>query len=359
MKHILFIFMLVSNLAFGFSASTPIDLQQCRNHISEAVCLQDAEGNCLPESGDYAIHFEQLFDIFPAYLQKMFCAIDIIAIYDNETSTGWTNPIMNGFDVVGAILGINRAVLDTNYPIDEWYSWKLQLPFKQGDEFVIEPNLPQVRTHFRWPLPAGINQSLYFVVVHEMGHMFDMANAINHPYCTYPLEADGNVMSMLYRLIFSYMSNPTIPLADYVCGFEEDSWSRISWAESFSVISNDLSPVYPVFEILPRYKYFGWEDLYFYDGGETFIAYDDIPKVFRQLEHKTNFLNLYSSKDSTEDWAESFAFYVMTRELGMVYKIDTKQGQIYNVTRKMRHPKFRAKLNFIRDFLNSDYNYPR
>ncbi len=312
-----------------FQQTLPIvNLQQCRDKISKIICLVDpAEKNedltlrkCQQGSQDYTIHFEKLFDHYPAAFQKMFCSLTGIFIEKKFDGTAYAGRNMdhNGNPTGGAFIGIRKSVLDENLNLRTWASWKEQLSFGGIlDSYTLSKNLPHIATHSN----TEVSDFLYFVIAHEFGHNFDFANKLNTmKNCDQAKDEDAE------------------------CEMSEKSWGAISWITNIKPKpANDFTNI---------------KGLCFYWCKENALKFTDVPQVYSDLA-KTNFISLYATTQPWDDFADSIAYYLVSQNLNTSYTIDTRQENSYDIMAKLHSPLFAEKYQYIENFLNrTDIQYP-
>ncbi len=311
------------NQVFSIAEPTP---ELCRQKISEVICVvnpakkgEDVDARpCLNSSHEqttlvYAQVFEQLFDHYPWALQKLFCSVQRIFIekdfFGTAYATGLTDP--NG-KFNGAIIGIRQSVLDEKLSLSTWASWKEQLSFGGvKNSYQLTPGLPNVYTSTP---NKQINDFLYFVVSHELGHVLDFAHKLNKvENCSVTKDPD-----------------------EYpVCDFAPESWGAISWKNNQQ--PKDIND-------FPLRK-----NLCFYSC-EKPMSKNDINTLYSDL-WKTTYISTYAATNPYDDFADSFAYYLMSDRLEFSYVIDTNQGMFFDPLYKLSGVTFSEKYNFIKKFL--------
>lgn len=314
----------------GLSASQKAgDLNEsCRAQIKKAVCLVDElkDGEkpqsrpCLEGSLAYAAPFEALHDHYPPTLQKMFCSLKRIYIEKKFEGTAFADAFTDAQGrPVGAAIGIRKSVLDENLRLPAWASWKEQLSFGGAtDSYQVSPSLPLIQTRSR----SRVNDFLYFVIAHEIGHIFDFANQLNKVKNCAPGEG-----------------NP-----ERECEMHEDSWGALSW------LTNQRPKPANDFPLRGS--------LCFYWCKGQALSAAQVPEAYRDLA-RTDFLSTYATRQPWDDFADSLAYYLMDKYLGAEYRIDTRQGEVYDIMAKVRSPLFAKKAEYLENFLRrTDIFYP-
>ncbi len=252
----------------------------------------------------------------------MFCSLDVIFIEKKFFGTAYAGLVKdaNG-KPVGAQMGIRQSVLDEDLGLTQWSSWKEQLSFGGiVDSYTVSSHLPIIQTS----TPAeNLNDFLYFVVAHEIGHIFDYANLINETKNCPEVPDDQEPLE---------------------CELQEGSWGSIGWlttqkpkAENDSLNRSQLC--------------FYWCD------GNTLGA-STISNLYADL-FKTNFISIYSTTQPWDDFADSLAYFLMKRNLDTAYSIHTNQGQSYDIMKKLNSPVWRTKRQYLEKFISrTDIIYP-
>ncbi len=301
--------------------------ENCREHISKAVCVVDPIewGNglteprpCLDGSASYAKPFEDLYDHLPAGFQKMFCSLNSIYVEKVLTPTAYAGLARDGNgNVSGAVMGIRKSLLDEPVPLEKWGTWKEQLSFGGSkDPSILDPNLPWISTHTE----SQVNDLLYMIVTHEFGHMFDFANDLNKTATCAPDPNDPDEM---------------------ICEMAPDSYGALSW-------KTNMMP-------LQENEFLGRDRLCFYRCENGFVNRNEVNELYKEFYEKTNFISLYASTSPWDDLADSMAYVLMADQLSSSYVIDTKQGVQLDMMEKLRSDRFRPKVEYIHNFLNSDH----
>lgn len=304
-------------------------ISNCRENIAKVVCIVDpgvenedpSARPCQSGSEAYATYFEQIYDHYPATLQKMFCSLKHIFIEKNFTATAYAGT-STGADGAknGAIMGIRKSVLDEGLSLTQLASWKEQLSFGGVvDSYTLTPELPMIET----ATSKKVSDLLYFILAHEFGHMFDFANELNK---------------------FKNCSEPSSQDEWPVCEIEPGSWSSISW-------ENTLKP-HPASDFVHR------QALCFYWCNNSTLDSSTIFSVYQGMA-QSDFISLYAATNINDDFADSIAYFLMDQELGTSYVIKTIDGQSYDIMAKLKSPLFQKKYDYIKQFLlRTDIVYP-
>ena len=296
-------------------------LASCRDNIAKIICLTknspfEAPATC-QEGGParYAKPFEALYDHFPPALQPLFCSLKKLYVITDFYGTAFGGILQDSQGhTIGAQMGIRQSVLDQNLDLKTWATWKEQLSFGGiTGSYTATPGLPAVATT---TTPSIVNDFLYFVVAHEMGHMFDFANQLNKLESV-PPPTPGD--------------SPANP------AFSPGTWGSLSWTNLATPRESNKIP----------YR----RGLCFYECDGEYMTKAAAPEVYRGLA-KSDFISTYAASNPRDDLADSLAYYLMDKNLGTTYQLSSGQGESYDIMMKLRSPLFRAKYQYLVDFLS-------
>lgn len=308
------------------SIRTASDSEDCRARIRRAMCMVGGDVGsteprpCLPGGETYAGYFEALHDHFPPALQRMFCSVREIRIERDFAGTAYAGLLRDSSgQPAGAMMGIRKSALDKGLSLEQLVSWKEQLSFGgRTDSYDLTPGLPLVHTR----TGAPVNDFLYYVIVHEFGHLFDFANHLNR-------YADPNCAPAS---------------RGRECEMHPESWGALSW----------VTPHTPK----PENEFPHRTGLCFYWCDGHPLRREVIPTLYSGLD-RTSFLSAYATTQPWDDFAESLAFHLTSESLGSTYVVDTAQGPLYDLMAKLGSPVFATKRAYLRAFLErSDIRYP-
>lgn len=279
----------------------------CRAAIEAKICWNEADAPkqaaCLPGGGRrYAPAFDALYVSLPPALQQVFCDLKTIYVHKRLGSSAYA-----GHGKGGYILGVRASIIDEGLTLSQWATWKEQLPFG-GDpsSYSPRPDLPMIDAS----VPSVSNDALFFIIAHEFGHIIDFQRRLNG-FC-----ADGSC-----------------PLGP---------WTRISWISGRSTRYDARFPA--------RLK------LDFYGSGPK-LTKADVEPAYAQLA-STDFISLYASTNYYDDFAETLAYYLLSKR-GGGYRLHPGESGVasVDVTRRFSEPIFQAKVTFIDALL--DDSQPR
>lgn len=309
--------------AQSFSAISP----SCRDRIRQIVCLVDAPKSpdevrpCQTGSDIYAEPIAKIYDLLPEKVQNAFCSLDVIYIENSLESLAYAGTRRGATpDKESGFMGIRRILVEQAYDATSVLGWKEQKSFGiQAPPFVHMPQGPRVEI----ALPGSLT-ALQYVIVHELGHILDFSNKANDFMC--PAGETCNLNTYDPKEFAKLIPTGT-------------SWSTLSW-------KNPLVPK-------DEYHFPLWDKLCFYGCSDT-LTVNDMEEFYRDLD-KTNFVTTYSAVSPYEDFAESFAFYILTLQGPWSYRIQTPQNA-YSLD--IKWSKTSDKKIWMDSFYNRDLKYP-
>ena len=283
------------------------DDADCRAHITKVVCYVEGQSGwsrpCLPDSKKYVPVFEALHDRLPPMLQKMFCSLEKLYVEKELESTAYA---LRGRPVIG----IRASLIDEKLSLTKWATWKEQLNYGgKKDSYATREELPTYTSD----TDVTYEDMVFSIIVHEFGHLFDFANDVN--------DTEG-----------------------FSGKLKAGTYGAIGWETMYKPkAGNDFAN---------RTK------LCFYRCGSTLPA-STVPAIYGELHDKTNFLNTYTARNPYEDFADTFSFYYFFKLTKHDYKLDTKQGKVYDMREALASDALAAKVKYLEAFeANEDKRYP-
>jgi len=320
-------FLLVSALSAQAQEST---LANCRNQIAHIVCWVDPVDSqvpgqnffnrpCLPDSKKYQGFFEAHFDRSEAVLQKMYCHLEKIFVEKTAFGTAYAAimPDANG-KTTGGIIGIRQEVLDNPLEFPSFLSWKEEISFG-GSIKSTDPRLNLI--HYQ-ANPMSHSFTIDFLLAHEFGHLFDFANhLVQVSDCDWDEETDSQIGT---------------------CTVVPNTWGAFSWSHAQKA--------------LPEQDYFLRDKTCFYSCNGTFLSPADAVTVFDGLM-TSNFVSTYAASNMSDDWAENFAYYILSKGRPFGWQVET-QGVIFDLTGHFQGDLLAGKRAYIEKFLQGSILYP-
>jgi hypothetical protein len=300
---------------------------KCRERIQEVACLAEPdrtltgavphnlqkfvqEMECIDEAVEYKNKITEVYDELPQHSQGAFCYLNKIYIIPHEM--GFAAAAAKSYDLTtvnyseddshytlktdGLILLISEKSLKDKRTIDDFaFSYLTKYKFK---EIGIHPEWPfyELEDH------SGVkNSSLYYILLHEIGHFFDFAHV--------DVRANEDFMNE-------------------------------SWVKSENGWTPKLNETYQAAEK----KY------------QEEMSMDNVYGVLSGLLRETGFPTFYAMTDPREDFAEHYAALLSSHELN-IYRIKAGSAFIpfWSHTDE-RHPSFYRKQNIVKDLIQTEFN---
>ena len=279
----------------------------CTQQIKEATCVVDSfdaeevykqngileymksvnSRPCIEDNSYYVNELIQIHNELPNWLRPMFCEVKVIYIEKEFNTFGMARPYHeviseteNEFTTkrTGHALHLN-AIRAFNRQINpgQNISKKEQLNFGRSFNDKLPKDFPlyQIDTNLK------SNIVLFNIIVHEFGHFIDYENHVNN--LDYSQCTDQN--------------------GEYIQGCLPDMdslWSSITWG-----IENRL----------PQYNFIHSDKLCYYmcNNQTARIPLEDANLFFHEFYQESAFVTPYAATNSSEDFAESFTFYVLNQ----------------------------------------------
>lgn len=175
--------------------------------------------------------------------------------------------------------------------LEQWMTWKDQLNFGVPNPEIDDFTYDPNLAHFEVSPSLRSQSFLYFLLAHEFGHHITMRE-------------------------------------------DEHSWAQVHLSQGYQT-EHFTRPCTYFCE--PRFQ----------------IPASKMEQVYDELFYKTNSLSLYARKNSPEDLAETFAFYVATQIDGHTIELVFPNGKRYDIGEKMKSPAFAEKLKLVKFLYDS------
>jgi len=120
---------------------------------------------------------------------------------------------------------------------------------------------------------------------------------------------------------------------------QEGSWGAISWRSDSAPKSENEFP--------------NRKGLCFYwcEGSPLPATY--VTQLYEDL-HETDLISIYATTQPWDDFADSLAYFLMYRNLGSSYLIDTKDGNRFDIMNKLASPLWVKKFKYLERFLEAE-----
>ena len=266
----------------------------CLTTLESKICATDLAPHQWPDPSikcqeadeNTVLKLKSIAQDFSDPFQKVLCGLDKVFIINEPGGTAFGGFTHDPSGHTHSFLGINAAVLKNGLSLSSWATWKEQLSFGGSPEPTNPAfqNLPIINA----TVPGVYNDFLFFVLSHEMGHIFDFANHLRSKDC----GADQSID----------------------CEMDKAGFGHLSW--------DTTTRIRPDSDFPER------TGLCFYGCGGKFLDLSSVSSIYDHL-FQSGFASLYASTNSADDFAESIAYYNLSQIPGAQYKIVTPQGKNY------------------------------
>jgi hypothetical protein len=255
-------------------ANGKVDRSACEESLSRALCETDSTSGqisanwsripCSPKSTDFLPILMRIYDETPDMMRVSLCSLDRIFLSNQIPSTAFASSIVDSNGVmVGGYVGFRKESFLKQPSSLALMTWKEQLAFGGSSQFLSnDPTLVQMNYNLK--MEALDADGLFYVLMHELGHLIDFNNGIN----------------MGSRQV----SNRPSSMA----------WKNLSWL-------SDASP-------LAEAKFLMQDQFCFYNCEKALDIANAI-EIYSSLS-KSGFVTSYSGTNPIEDFAEFWAWHL-------------------------------------------------
>ncbi len=316
----------------------------CRANIRKATCRvasqPDAQRGdprfnraCLGGEATYAAELLKVHDELPPKLQKMFCHLRKIYIEEDmpvAMRSGRYPQIFvdkKGQEMVGMngnSLSLSRKMIfESQGTLTQWLSRRDQSVFAATAGAPISPGLPQMDIKFTG---SKANPVVLYSVLHEFGKLFETSHRLNPFRCAEDAEGCKRIFKSL--------------------------WNSVSWTTDG--------------KILPEQSYAGgfipcYEDC----SADKLGRIEDAASVYKTFLEKNSFVSLLASSNSSEDFAETFFFYMAGKYLSSSEDPDQKyfsasleiNDDMVSMRKRVRLGALAMKMEYMAMFDNMTWAY--
>lgn len=313
-----------------------IDTTRCKIHIPQITCsvgemsTYDSAKNlfeyqaaelalpCLPDSPTYAARIEEEFDELPPIAQEAFCYIERILIpkkgfewggYADGLLEPVNDPLFKDIEdegryisskLKGFLLYLNVNRFELSERMEEHTTRVFQMTFgvdvrRNG----FDQDLPFFKAASEEERPSALRGTL----IHEIGHLIDLANYFTGYGCSYT------------KVTSEYESGVFTTIQDF---------SSFSWKLNVDGPADDCSSYRLAFQ----------EEFSHLRGFVKDHAKHESAEILSELE-RSSFASVYAMEHPGEDFAEQFTHYHLGEgtyaELGnqVVYSFDRRENSIF------------------------------
>ncbi|WP_413586031.1 hypothetical protein [Bdellovibrio sp. HCB274] len=305
----------------------------CEESIAKAVChvknLEDEDVKCLETPAEVYQNLRTVYQRLPHHFQKMMCNVPIILVADEMFSLAMAGFTDQDTPTPKSFMAFSASLVTEIPSADAVFGWKEQKVFGiQAPRYEVGKKGPRVSMRSKSPV-----ETLEYVVIHELAHLLDFSNNVNNFVCKPGADNfDCKKIPTTEQEGIEY-SKHQYPV--------EDSWGYLSWKNASQPNEKNMFPLY--------------SKLCFYRCKET-LKLSDMDEFYQQFD-QTDFVSAYAATNPWDDFAESMAFYVMTRpEFALKFRVSTGRAIYFH---EWRWTQMKKKNNWIELFLEGDLKYSR
>lgn len=288
--------------------------EACEEALSRAVCETEASTReiqsglervvCNANSKRHLPAMMSIVDELPERLRPSLCSVYRVFISDNIPSTAFASPITKpgSKEPAGAYIGVRKSTFLQQPTARALVTWKEQMAFGGSQEFLSnDPDLIQIDYGLKTTLTSD---GLFYVLVHELGHLIDFNNAVSARGCANPAR----------------------------CRPRAGSFAALSWL-------NDRQPM--------TEGTFALRDLFCFYGCAKHLPAEKAKDVYESLP-KSAFITTYSGMNPVEDFAEFFTWNLMIKHKSpnLRYKVPG-QAVISMMPALRANPRIARKLDYV------------
>ena len=293
-------------LLFFVPALTHASLEsdKCRALIPQIICEVEPPAHetdrykdgraCL--KGDISGYQEKVlatFDALPDFLQKRFCKLNKIYIEKDFFGSAWSGAVDES-NPTRFLIGLRRSDFDANLDVGQYRTWFEQQSFGGKTDFSINSKLPIVH------VIGKVVSSTTFTLLHELGHTLD------------------------YEFKYTISKNEA--------GFSK-SWTHLSW--------RDIQLISRTSDFEQR------KNICLNRCHGRYLDADRAGEFYQNL-FSHGFLSQLAATNAMEDFADSFAFYVARKYMGLEFTVEAN-GWHFNISETMSGLPFGEKMQYLSD----------
>ena len=271
--------------------------QDCRKELAQKVCLTDEYSSQPPTDhcGEETVASKAIlaaFDEFPDFLKAEVCKLDRIFVPAHARFTGLTTGSVGADGKVSkVVVFLNGELLSKTLTWSQFLTWKEQLSFGGSQE----PGVTRqdLASYSGWSL-RGSDSFVPFIFAHEMGHVLDLKYGVY------------------------------------------ERWAPFSWNMNPTGLDTPL----------PSNEFPHRQGACFYQCSGKFIEASSSTEYYQGL-NQSSFVDGYAATDPVEDFAETFAFFVMDRSKGAELSLALPGGDRIDLMARFRSQKFADKTSFV------------
>ncbi len=275
----------------------------CQRHIARIVCLVDPVEKvlsrsdllsrpCLPEGRAYVQEMQEIYSLLPDPVNRAMCGLNRIFIEKKFWASGYAHQRTHS-------IGIQQQLFEEKQTLSTWLTWKERLSFQSPGTDNSGIDLPTIRAE----APGAAGRATYYIVAHELAHLIDLANRISD--------------------------------------IRQGDFSRLSWTVRRRYLRNLTLPS-------------DWERPCFYFCRGSKIEAARLPEIYQALQ-KSAYINLYATRNPSEDFAETLTFYLLTQVPEFRYELSLGDQIITRMNSFWQPKRLQEKLSYVDLLLKRPY----
>jgi hypothetical protein len=282
------------------------DKQSCEQSLTRAACSTTASAaeitsnyssiRCAADSAQFVPALMDIYEEMPARMRVSLCSLDRIFISDGITSTAFASSVTDEMgSITGGFVGMRKGTFLAQPKTSQLVTWKEQLAFGGSTQFLAnDPKLVQMNYDLK--MSTLKSDGLFYVLMHELGHLIDFNNHVNSP------------QGM------------------------DTAWSKLSWANSDSPLASAT--------FLKR------DDFCFYNCS-SYLDPRDAKAIYSSLA-QSSFVTTYAASNPYEDFAENWAWHMMEQNKNPDYQITVPGEGVVDMNQVFKaNAKIQKKIEFI------------
>jgi|GEM_PF-4482825 len=281
--------------------------KSCRETIPSLICEVAApikepdrykdNRTCLPlDTSKYQKLILQAFSAYPKFVQDQFCSLKKIYIEQEFFGPAWSTPVDEN-NPSEILIGLRKKDLDAQVDLQDYGSWFEQQSFGGLQDFKVQPDLPIIMIA---PKTIASKPFLLFTFLHELGHSFDYQKHYNRS-----------------------KDDPKFA----------GSWTSLQWS--------DINQIQHQFDFKER------KSICLNNCNGTYLAPLKASLLYRDL-FSHGFVSQLSATNAMEDFADSFAYYVMSNYMGAQFVVVANK-QNFPVSDFINGRAFKKKLIYLQE----------
>ncbi len=284
---------------------SPASRTACELSLRQALCETTSATSqitrnplsvkCSADSDKYLPALMEIYDETPEKMRLSLCTIEKVFISDNITSTAFASSITNPFgQIVGALVGFKKQSFVQQPSSHDLVSWKEQLAYGGSTEFLAnDPKLVQIDYDLK--LTTLKKDGLFYVLMHELGHLIDFNNQVNSRF------------------------SPT-------------AWSKLSWRTSDRALET---------------AGFKHQDEFCFYECDRYLAASQAQEIYASLQESA-FITTYAGMSNYEDFAEFWVWHLILGTKSPQFTITIPGVATLDMMPVFtQNAKIKAKLDFV------------